>query len=198
MNRLDFLLEIRTEEIPAATQGGARLELARRIEAALVEEGLAPTATESYATPRRLAVVARGVPERQEDKFLEVLGPALSAAYDAEGKPTGAAEGFARKQKVAVSELVVVQSPRGATVAARRTVPGRPAQDVLAEIVPKAVAGLSFPKAMRWGAAPVRSFVRSAASSPSWAARSYRWSCSVCQRAAQPWATACCRMDRSR
>jgi glycyl-tRNA synthetase beta chain len=159
VNRLDFLLEIRTEEIPAATQGGARMDLARRLEAALAEEGLAPTATESYATPRRLAVVARGVPERQEDKFLEVLGPALSAAYDAEGKPTGAAEGFARKQKVAVSELVVVQSPRGATVAARRAVPGRSAPEVLAEIVPKAVAGLSFPKTMRWGAGD-RVFVR--------------------------------------
>lgn len=159
MNRLDFLLEIRTEEIPAATQGSARMDLARRLEAALAEEGLAPSATESYATPRRLAVVARGVPERQEDKFLEVLGPALSAAYDADGKPTGAAEGFARKQKVPVSELVVVQSPRGATVASRRAVPGRPAEDVLAEIVPKAVAGLSFPKAMRWGTGD-RVFVR--------------------------------------
>ncbi|MGH9398888.1 MAG: glycine--tRNA ligase subunit beta [Thermoanaerobaculia bacterium] len=152
MNRLDFLLEIRTEEIPAAAQDSARLDLARRLEAALTEQGLAPAATESYATPRRLAVVARGVPERQEDKFLEVLGPPLSAAYDAEAKPTGAAEGFARKQKVSVSELVVVQSPRGATVAARRTVPGRAATEVLAEIVPKAVGDLSFPKSMRWGA----------------------------------------------
>jgi glycyl-tRNA synthetase beta chain len=151
MNRQDFLLEIRTEEIPAAALGGARMDLARGLTAALTERGLAPAATESYATPRRLAVVARGVPERQEDKFLEILGPSLAAAYDAEGKPTGAAEGFARKQKVAVSDLVVVKSPRGATVAARRTVHGRPAAEVLSEVVPRVVGDLSFSKTMRWG-----------------------------------------------
>ena len=151
MNRQDFLLEIRTEEIPAAALGSARMDLARGLSAALTERGLAPAATESYATPRRLAVVARGVPECQEDKFLEILGPSLAAAYDAEGKPTGAAEGFARKQKVAVSDLVVVKSPRGATVAARRTVPGRPAADVLSEVVPRVVGDLSFSKTMRWG-----------------------------------------------
>jgi glycyl-tRNA synthetase beta chain len=151
MNRQDFLLEIRTEEIPAAALGGARMDLARGLTAALTERGLAPAATESYATPRRLAVVARGVPERQEDKFLEILGPSLAAAYDAEGKPTGAAEGFARKQKVAVSDLVVVKSPRGETVAARRTVHGRPAAEVLSEVVPRVVGDLSFSKTMRWG-----------------------------------------------
>lgn len=151
MSRQDFLLEIRTEEIPAAALGIARMDLARRLEAALTEQGLAPAATESYATPRRLAVLARGVPERQQDEFQEVLGPSLAAAYDAEGKPTGAAEGFARKQKVAVSELVVVNSPRGTSVAARRTVTGRPAPEILAEIVPRVVGDLSFPKMMRWG-----------------------------------------------
>ncbi len=159
MSQRDFLLEIRTEEIPAAALGGARIDLARRLEAALTEEGLVPTKTESYATPRRLAVMVRGIPERQEDKFQEVLGPSVAAAYDAEGKPTGAAEGFARKQKIDVSELVVVQAPRGATVAARRTVPGRAAADVLAEVVPRVVGDLSFPKTMRWGDG-ARVFVR--------------------------------------
>lgn len=159
MSRQDFLLEIRTEEIPAATLGGARMDLARRLEAALNEEGLAPSAMESYATPRRLAVIARGVPERQEDRFEEIVGPPVAAAYDAEGKPTGAAEGFARKQKVAVSDLVVVDSPRGSAVAARRTVPGRPAADVLAEVVPRVVGDLSFPKTMRWSEG-ARAFVR--------------------------------------
>ena len=159
MNQRDFLLEIRTEEIPAAALGGARMDLAAGLAAALAEEGLAPQATESYSTPRRLVFVARGVPDRQEDKFQEVLGPPLATAYDAEGKPTGAAEGFARKQKVEVSDLVVVQSPRGATVAARRSLRGRPAADVLAEVVPRIVGGLSFAKTMRWGSGE-RAFVR--------------------------------------
>jgi glycyl-tRNA synthetase beta subunit len=126
------------------------MDLARRVEEALAEDGLAPTSIESFATPRRLAVVARGLPERQEDKFLEVLGPALSAAYDAEGKPTGAAEGFARKQKVAVSDLVVVQSP-----AAQPSRPGAPLPGGGAGCPGRGrsegYCGPFVSKAMRWG-----------------------------------------------
>jgi glycyl-tRNA synthetase beta chain len=155
----DFVFEIRTEEIPAPVLLPARLELSRRLSDALAEEGLAPTAAESYATPRRLAVVLRGLPERQQDRSSEVLGPPAANAFDADGKPTKAAEGFAKAQKVDVADLVVVDSPRGKTVAARRTIPGRGAAEVLAEVVPRVVGGLTFPKTMRWGAGD-RSFVR--------------------------------------
>ena len=147
----DFLLELRTEEIPAAALAGARLDLFERLRGALAEEGLAPREAQAYATPRRLIFIARGLPERQEDRFSEVLGPPASAAYDSEGKPTRAAEGFARAQKVEVSDLVVVDSPRGATVAARRVVPGLDASEVLAAAVKRVVSSLSFPKTMRWG-----------------------------------------------
>ena len=159
MNVQDFLLEIRTEEIPASALLPARLELARRLSDAFAEEGLAPASSESYATPRRLAAVLRGLPERQEDRAAEVLGPPAANAYDADGRPTKAAEGFAKAQKVDVADLVVVDSPRGRTVAARRSIPGRAADEVLAEIVPRVVAGLKFPKMMRWGAGD-RTFVR--------------------------------------
>ncbi|HEV8611581.1 MAG TPA: glycine--tRNA ligase subunit beta [Thermoanaerobaculia bacterium] len=159
MKRDDFLLEIRTEEIPAPVLPGAREDLARRIGDALSEESLAAESIESYATPRRLVVWARNVPERQADRETEVLGPPAAAAFDPAGKPTRAAEGFAKAQKVEVSDLVVVESARGKTVAVRRKVPGRSASEVLAEIVPRAVGALSFPKAMRWGAGE-RSFVR--------------------------------------
>jgi glycyl-tRNA synthetase beta chain len=159
MKRDDFLFEIRTEEIPAASLRGAREDLARGIGDALAQEGLAPDSVESYATPRRLIVWARGVPERQPDRETEVLGPPAAAAFDAAGHPTRAAEGFARAQKVEVSDLVVVDSPRGKTVAARRTVAGRSASELLGEVVPRVVDGLSFPKTMRWGAGE-RSFVR--------------------------------------
>lgn len=159
MKREDFLLEIRTEEIPAAALAGAREDLARGLAEALAEEGIAPEAVESYATPRRLVVRARGVPQRQADRETEVLGPPAATAFDGAGKPTKAAEGFARAQKVAIDELVVVDSARGRTVAVRRTVPGRPAVEVLADRVPRVVGGLAFPKTMRWGAGE-RSFVR--------------------------------------
>jgi glycyl-tRNA synthetase beta chain len=159
VNIQDFVFEIRTEEIPAPALLPARLELSRRLSDALAEEGLTPAATESYATPRRLAVVLRGLPERQEDRSSEVLGPPAGNAFDADGKPTKAAEGFAKAQKVDVADLVVVDSPRGRTVAARRMIPGRSTAEVLGEVVPRVVAGLAFPKTMRWGAGE-RSFVR--------------------------------------
>ncbi|HYK41437.1 MAG TPA: glycine--tRNA ligase subunit beta, partial [Thermoanaerobaculia bacterium] len=147
----DFLLEVRTEEIPASALAPARADLLRKATEALAEEGLAPVEGQALATPRRLILWLRGVPERQEDRASEVLGPPAAAAYDSAGKPTRAAEGFARAQKVDVGDLVLVDSPRGRTVAARRTVAGRPAGDVLGEVIPRVVASLSFPKTMRWG-----------------------------------------------
>ncbi len=159
MKTQDFLFEIRTEEIPAPALLPARTELARRLSDTLAEEGLTPLSAESYATPRRLAVIVRGLPERQEDRSTEVLGPPAASAYGADGMPTKAAEGFAKAQKVDVGDLVVVDSPRGKTVAARRVVPGRDAAEVLTEVVPRIVAALTFPKTMRWGAGD-RSFVR--------------------------------------
>ena len=152
MNRHDFLLEIRTEEIPANALSGARRDLQSRVAQALAEEGLVAESAESLATPQRLILFLRGLPERQEDRMSEVLGPPASVAFDAAGKPTRAGEGFARAQKVDPSDLVVVDTPRGPTAAARRKVPGRSAPEVLAEVVPRAVSTLTFPKTMRWGA----------------------------------------------
>jgi glycyl-tRNA synthetase beta chain len=157
--RRDFLLEIRTEEIPAAALAGARQDLQARVTEGLEEEGLAPESAESLATPRRLILILRGIPERQEDRLSEVVGPPAAVAFDADGKLTRAGEGFARAQKVEPSELVVVETARGKTVAARRKVAGRPAAEVLAEVVPRAVAALTFGKTMRWGAGD-RVFVR--------------------------------------
>jgi glycyl-tRNA synthetase beta chain len=159
MNRHDFLLEIRTEEIPAATLPGAQTDLRTRITQALGEEGLVAEQAESLATPRRLILMLRGLPERQEDLFAEVLGPPASVAFDADGKPTHAGKGFARAQKVDPSDLVVVETARGATAAARRKVRGRAAAEVLAEVVPRAISALTFPKTMRWGSGE-RVFVR--------------------------------------
>ena len=159
MKRDDFLFEIRTEEIPAAELAGARQDLARGITEALSEERLAPEDVESYATPRRLVVWAKNVPDRQPDRETEVLGPPAGVAFDADGKPTPAAEGFARAQKVDVSDLAIVDSARGRTVAVKRTVPGRAAAEVLCEIVPRVVGALTFAKTMRWGAGE-RPFVR--------------------------------------
>jgi glycyl-tRNA synthetase beta chain len=159
MDRRDFLLEIRTEEIPAAALAAAREDLRARVSEALAEEGLVAESAQSLATPRRLILVLRGLPGKQEDRFSEILGPPASLAFDAEGRPTRAGEGFARAQKIDPADLVVVESPRGPTAAARRCVPGRPAEEVLSEVVPRAVSSLTFPKTMRWGSGE-RVFVR--------------------------------------
>src|SRR6266540_7183036 len=159
MNRHDFLLEIRTEEIPAASLAGARQDLSTRVTQGLAEEGLVAKSSESLATPRRLILLLRGLPHLQEDRVSEVLGPPASFAFDAGGKPTRAGEGFARAQKVDPADLVIVETPRGPTAAARRKVPGRDAPEVLAEVVPRAVSTLTFPKTMRWGLGE-RVFVR--------------------------------------
>ncbi len=159
MKNQDFVFEIRTEEIPAPALLPARLELARRLSEALSEEALAPASVESYATPRRLAVILRGLPEKQGDRFAEVLGPPEASAFKPDGTPSKAAEGFAKAQKVDVTDLVVVDSPRGRTVAARKTIPGRDAAEILSEVVPRVVSELTFPKTMRWGSGE-RAFVR--------------------------------------
>lgn len=165
MTAKDFFLEIRTEEIPASALGAARLDLLRKTTDSLGEEGLTPAEGTAFATPRRLILWLRGLPDRRENRSSEVLGPPAAAAFGEDGRPTRAAEGFARAQKVDVQDLVVVDAPRGKTVAARRTIPGRAAAEILAEVVPRVVSSLSFPKTMRWGAGehvfvrPVRSLV---------------------------------------
>src|SRR5439155_16190254 len=98
MKRQDFLLELRTEEIPAAALPGAREDMQARVTEGLREQGLAAESAQSLATPRRLVLFLRGLPERQEDRLSEVLGPPASVAFDAEGRPTRAGEGFARAQ----------------------------------------------------------------------------------------------------
>jgi glycyl-tRNA synthetase beta chain len=159
-----FLLEIGTEEIPARMVQGAIDDLAEALRGSLLEARLDPGQDGSldlktYATPRRLAILAQGLRERQPDRQEEVIGPPVKTAYDSGGRPTRAAEGFARAQGAKVEDLRRVPTPRGECVMLARTVRGRPAADVLAEIVPPLVSALSFPKTMRWGAGEHR-FVR--------------------------------------
>jgi glycyl-tRNA synthetase beta chain len=152
-----FLLEIGTEEIPARMLDGALRDLGRRIFEAAVEEGILPAGTlpeaalAAFGTPRRLAVRITGLLPRQPDREVEVTGPPASAAFDARGLPTRAAEGFARAQGAAVGDLRRTRTPKGEVVTLRRTVGGRPAAEVLGRLVPPAVQSLPFPKSMRWG-----------------------------------------------
>ncbi|MCS7236583.1 MAG: glycine--tRNA ligase subunit beta [Armatimonadota bacterium] len=151
-----LLLEVGTEELPARFVEPARRQLERLLQAELVRERLVPASVRTWATPRRLAALATGLPDRQPDTVREVRGPAAPAAFDPEGRPTAAAVGFARSQGVPVESLERRSTPAGEYVFARRVEPGRDALDVLQEVLPRVVASLSFPKTMRWAGYDLR------------------------------------------
>ncbi|MGH9440912.1 MAG: glycine--tRNA ligase subunit beta [Thermoanaerobaculia bacterium] len=155
----DFFLELLVEEMPAGTIPGARADLARKFSDELAAAELPGSSLESIATPRRLIVVVEGLPARQADRTAEVMGPPAEKAFDADGKPSKMAEGFARAQGVALTELRRVRGPKGDVLLARKSIAGRPTVEILAEIVPRIVSSMTFPKMMRWGAGAY-SFVR--------------------------------------
>ena len=147
----DLLFEIGSEEIPAGFIPPALKQLAEDLGKALDEARLAHGEVRAVGTPRRLCVWARKVAPKQSDARTEALGPSAQAAYDAEGKPTPAALGFAKSQGVDVSKLKRVQTPKGERVAALKVEKGQRAEKVLPGILEKLVASLRFRKAMRWG-----------------------------------------------
>ncbi|HEX6201554.1 MAG TPA: glycine--tRNA ligase subunit beta [Thermoanaerobaculia bacterium] len=148
---LEYLLEVRAEEIPARMLPPATAELADRLRERLAERGLEPAEIESAFTPRRLLVVARGLPEREPDREERVVGPPVAVAFK-DGKPTPAALGFARRCGVEPDALERVATDKGEYLAATQRTAGRTAAEVLAELVPDVVARLYWPRTMRWGA----------------------------------------------
>lgn len=147
----DLLLELGTEEMPARAIADALDQLKAEVAQGLVAARLGAEEVRVYGTPRRLIVFAEGVPERQTDEQREVRGPAKAAAYDKDGKPTGAAIGFARKQGVDVSTLETVTVGDAEYVLARVTEIGKPSVEVLGPMLASALQKLTFPKLMRWG-----------------------------------------------
>ncbi|MBU1156872.1 MAG: glycine--tRNA ligase subunit beta, partial [Proteobacteria bacterium] len=109
-----------------------------------------------FGTPRRLAVTVKGMKERQEDKEETSLGPPVKAAFDNNGNPTKAALGFAKSQGVEVSSLETIATEKGDRLAAVKMLPGKPAKDVLPDLLPAIVEALHFPKTMRWGSQSFR------------------------------------------
>ena len=161
---MDFLLEIGTEEIPARMIDGAREELARRVRDLLQRESLigrneGPSSVEAYSTPRRLAVLVRDVSDKQADDTSKVLGPAVKVAFK-DGQPTAAAQAFARKVGVEVGSLEQEDTPKGKYLVAQVQKKGRTASDLLAESLPKEIAGIYWAKNMYWRGKSAERFVR--------------------------------------
>ncbi|BAC89587.1 glycine--tRNA ligase subunit beta [Gloeobacter violaceus] len=151
-----FLLEIGTEELPASFVPGALAQLEARVRSALAEAQITAETLKLFGTPRRLAVLAEGLPERQPDREEELKGPPARVAFDAGGRPTAQAEGFARKAGVAVGELSVRATEKGEVVFAVRRIEGRPVTQLLAEQIPEWITGLEGPRLMRWADGDLR------------------------------------------
>lgn len=155
----DFLLEIGTEEIPARMIDAASTELRKRLHDLLVRERLPAKETlECFDTPRRIAVLAPGVPEAQADMTEQVTGPSLNVAFK-DGKPTPAAQAFAKKVGIDVLRLETISTGKGEYLAAKVTKKGRSTADVLCEFLPKEIASIYWPKNMYWRK-PSERFVR--------------------------------------
>jgi glycyl-tRNA synthetase beta chain len=149
--RGEFLLEVRSEEIPARMLEPGVKELATRVFEELMARGLGPREVETGFTPRRMVLVLSGLPAREPDREEAVMGPPVRAAFGADGAPTPALLGFAKRTGLAAEELTRVQTDKGEYLAATRKVAGRPTREVLSEIVPRVLAGISWAKTMRWG-----------------------------------------------
>lgn len=152
----DLLLEIGTEEIPARFMSSALAELKQLAATLFLKERLQAGNINTYGTPRRLALYVEALEEMQADLEEEIKGPPSKAAFDVEGKPTKAAEGFARSQGVDVSELKIVEVGGNPYVFATRQHKGEATADILPGLLPQLIRGLSFPKPMRWGNNDVR------------------------------------------
>lgn len=152
----NLLLEIGAEELPASYIEPALDALCEAIRALASESSLGDVQMQSAATPRRLAVFAQGLVERQEDVETEVTGPPRRIAFGEDGEPTKAGAGFAKSQGVDLADVYFKDTPKGEYCAVRKRIEGKPAADILAEALPDIITGLPFPKSMRWHADAVR------------------------------------------
>jgi glycyl-tRNA synthetase beta chain len=148
----DLLFEIGVEELPSSFVAGALAALPALVKKRLSELRLPHADLSAYGTPRRLAILARGVADRQADLEEELTGPPVGAAFDREGKPTRAAEAFAAKLGCTVTDLRTVETAKGKYIAGTRREKGKPALELLATLLPQIVKEIPFRKSMRWGA----------------------------------------------
>jgi len=161
MKRLDFLVEIGTEELPPKNLLALAEAFRDGVAAGLDAAGLTHGAALAYATPRRLAVLVRRLLDQQPDQRVERRGPPVSAAYDAAGKPTKAAYAFAASCGIEVKEIQRRSDAKGEFLFCKLTRPGAKTGALLPGIVQEALAGLPIARRMRWGAGEVE-FVRPA------------------------------------
>ena len=159
MTTQNFLVEIGTEELPPKALKTLATSFADNVEAELNQAGLSFDKIEWFAAPRRLAVKVLNLATQQPSKEIEKRGPAVSAAFDAEGKPTKAAEGWARGCGITVDQAERIATDKGEWLVHRAKIEGQPTKNLLNDIVANALAKLPIPKPMRWADKTVQ-FIR--------------------------------------
>ena len=159
MTTQNFLVEIGTEELPPKALKTLATAFADNVQAELNQAGLAFDKIEWFAAPRRLAVKVLALATQQPGKEIEKRGPAVLAAFDAEGNPTKAAEGWARGCGITVDQAERLATDKGEWLVHRAKIEGQPTKNLLADIVANALAKLPIPKPMRWADKTVQ-FIR--------------------------------------
>ena len=159
MTTQNFLVEIGTEELPPKALKTLATSFADNVEAELNQAGLTFDKIEWFAAPRRLAVKVLNLATQQPSKEIKKRGPAVSAAFDAEGKPTKAAEGWARGCDITVEQAERIATDKGEWLVHRAKIEGQPTKNLLNDIVANALAKLPIPKPMRWADKTVQ-FIR--------------------------------------
>ena len=155
----DLLIEIGTEELPPKALQTLSNAFTTGVVEGLKSASLEAAEVVSYAAPRRLAILLKGIPTKQEDQSIERKGPAKKAAFDVDGNPTKAVEGFARSCGVTPQQLDEIETPKGTWLVFRQDVSGKATSELVPEIVSKSLAKLPIPKRMRWGSSDIE-FVR--------------------------------------
>ncbi|QRI82565.1 glycine--tRNA ligase subunit beta [Glaesserella parasuis] len=151
MTTQNFLAEIGTEELPPKALKKLATAFAENVEAELNQAGLSFDKVEWFAAPLRLAVKVLGLATSQPSKEVEKRGPAVSAAFDAEGKPTKAAEGWAKGCGITVEQAERIATDKGERLVHRAVIEGQPTKNLLVGMISNALAKLPIPKTMRWG-----------------------------------------------
>ncbi len=155
----DCLIELGTEELPPKNLKSLSEDFAKLVSQALNDAGLTAASVEVYATPRRLGLLMRDMPTQQADQIVEKRGPALQAAFDKEGNPSKAAQGFARGCGVEVGDLLQRETDKGTWLYFEKNEIGLSLAKILPEVVATAINKLPIAKRMRWGDQAVE-FVR--------------------------------------
>ncbi|NOQ51245.1 MAG: glycine--tRNA ligase subunit beta, partial [Desulfuromonadaceae bacterium] len=146
----ELFLELGTEEIPAGFIPRALNDMQRLLCRELETARIAFGEIRTFATPRRLTISIQNVARQQQRQELEITGPPARIAYDAEGKPTKAAEGFARTNGVGIDELKTIETAKGEYLYISKVIEGGETAEQLPEILPRVIGKISFKKSMRW------------------------------------------------